>query len=96
MDRDNYRLQVRWAGNLGVVVPRHADHFRIRPSRPDLHPVVVQQLDVDIASRQELDVLNELPSRHGGRTRLLDVRLRFCGINHNFAFAQGYGLFHKL
>ena len=60
-------------GNLRIVGARHADHFGVGAAGADLHPVVVEQLDGDVAIGQELDVVVELARGNGAGSGLLDL-----------------------
>jgi len=60
-------------GNLRVVGARHADHLGIRSAAPDLHPVVLEQLDRDVAVGQELDVVVELARGDGAEPGFLTL-----------------------
>jgi hypothetical protein len=59
--------------NLGEIRPRHAHHLGVRPPRADLHPVVVHQLDRDVAVAEQLDVVVELARGNRAGARLLHL-----------------------
>ena len=60
-------------GNLGIVGARHADHLGVGAAAADLHPVVLEQLDGDVAVGQELDVVVELARGNGAGAGLFDL-----------------------
>src|ERR1035441_2792528 len=64
-DRDRGEL---W--NLGIIGSCHAHDFGVGAAAADLHPVVIKQLDGDIAIGQQLDVIVKFACRDGAGTRL--------------------------
>ena len=61
------------SGDLGEVGARHADHLGVGAAGADLHPVVVHQLDGDVAIGQQLDVVVELARGDGAGAGLLHL-----------------------
>jgi hypothetical protein len=61
--------------HLRIVGARHAHHLGVRPAGANLHPVVLKQLDRDVAFGQQLDVVVELARRNGAGAWLLDLGL---------------------
>jgi hypothetical protein len=59
--------------HLGIVGAGHADHLGVGAAGADLHPVVVKQLDGDVAFGQELDVVVELAGGDGAGAWLFDL-----------------------
>ncbi len=60
--------------NLGEVGAGHADHFCVGAAGADLDPVVVHELDADIAVREQFDVVVELAGGDGAGAWLFDAR----------------------
>ena len=60
-------------GDGGEVGAGHADHFGVGTAGADLHPVVVHQLDGDVAFGEELDVVEELAGGDGAGAGLFDL-----------------------
>jgi hypothetical protein len=60
-------------GDLREVGAGHADHLGVGAAGADLHPVVVHQLDGDVAIGQQLDVVVELARGDGAGAGLLDL-----------------------
>ncbi len=63
----------RELGDLGEVGAGHADHLGVGAAGADLDPVVVHQLDGDVALGEELDVVVELAGGDGAGAGLLDL-----------------------
>jgi len=59
--------------DLREVGARHADHLGVGTACANLHPVVVHQLDGDVALGQQLDVVVEFARGNGAGTGLLDL-----------------------
>ena len=59
--------------HLRIVGARHAHHLGVRAAGANLHPVVLQQLDGDIAIGQQLDVVVKLARGNGACARLLHL-----------------------
>jgi hypothetical protein len=60
-------------GHLRIVGAGHADHLGVRAAGADLHPVVVEQLDGDVALGEQLDVVVELAGGDGAGAGLFDL-----------------------
>ncbi len=60
-------------GHLGEVGAGHADHLGVGAAGADLHPVVVHQLDGDVALGEQLDVVVELARGDGAGAGLFDL-----------------------
>ncbi len=59
--------------DLGIVGAGHADHLGVGAAAADLHPVVFEKLDGDVAVRQELDVVVELARGDGAGAGLFHL-----------------------
>ena len=59
--------------DLGIVGARHADDFRVGAAAANLHPVVLKQLDGDVAVWKEFDVVVELACGDGAGASLFDL-----------------------
>ena len=59
-------------GNLGIVGAGHADHLGVGAAGANLDPVVLEQLDGDVAVGKELDVVVELARGDGAGAGLFD------------------------
>ncbi len=60
-------------GDLGEVGAGHADHLGVGAAGADLDPVVVHELDGDVAFGQEADVVVELAGGDGAGAGLFDL-----------------------
>jgi len=60
---------------LGIVGAGHADHLGVGAAGADLHPVVVKELDGDVAVGEELDVVVKLAGGDGAGAGLFDFDL---------------------
>ena len=60
-------------GDLGEVGAGHADHLGVGAAGLDLDPVVVHELERDVAVAEELDVVVELAGGDGAGAGLLDL-----------------------
>jgi hypothetical protein len=67
-------------GNLGIVGATEADHLGVGAAGADLDPVVVEELDGDVAFWEELDVVVELAGGDGAGAGLFDLGIAArCG-----------------
>ena len=60
-------------GNLRIVGARHADHLGVGAAAANLHPVILKQLDGDVAVGQELDVVVKLARGNGAGAGLFHL-----------------------
>ena len=59
--------------HLRIIGARHAHHLGVGAAAADLHPVILKQLDGDVAIGQQLDVVVELARGNGARAGLLHL-----------------------
>jgi len=76
VDRNGGRGDRREIRHLRIVGAGHADDLGVRAATANLHPVVVEQLDREVAIGQQLDVVIELACRDGAGTGRLDLDRR--------------------